>query len=640
VADKLNICEKAPSAAKAAVDFAGLTARLKPLPFKAKSWGWLAVLALLWALPLVAQIQYGNLNGTAAGQISTGYSGGYGNLETGTHSWDVGGTGTINGYYYNPQFLSFSAAPYYGRSQDNSDSQSITDASGYSGTLNLFNGSHFPGFVSFNQNWNSSGMFGLPGVAGLTTKGDGHGVNVGWSALLPNLPTLTLGFSDNSGSSSLLGSDSTSASTSRNFSAGSTYQIAGFYLNGGFNHVNTDANISGLLENGAAEASNDSSNNYRLGVSRALPFLHSSFSLGYGRSSYSGESDGSQESGTTDTVNANLSLGFPRLPVTVTANYNDNVFGAFQQQLINNGQAPVAGLASPESHSLTLAAITSYTLLPRLVLNGYVDHTEQYFNGQNFGLTQFGIGASYNFLHRIKGLTFSVGMVDNAMQEGNTRVGFIGNVDYHRAFGRWEIESFFRYDQDVETLLVIYSTSQLNYGASIKRDLGHGLHWVGIANATRSVFEQLSGDGSRAESFTTMLIAGRVSVSGYYSQSKGTSVLTASGLIPTPLPGQEISPSNLIVYNGTSEGGSARFNPTQHLGFTGSYSRSYGNTVGPLLLSNSSTTNYYGLATYQLRKMMFTSGFTKFRQDISSSGTPPGVVTSYYFGVTRWFKGF
>jgi hypothetical protein len=255
-------------------------------------------------------------------------------------------------------------------------------------------------------------------------------------------------------------------------------------------------------------------------------------------------------------------------------------------------------------------------------------------------LTQYGINANYNFLRRIKGLTVNGGVVDTADQQGNSRLGFIGNATYNHAFGRWQVGSFFRYDQDVQTLLVIYTTSTLSYGATVKRDLGHDLRWVGVVNATRSAFEQQAGDGSQSESFTSMLMWRRISVSGYYTESKGTSILTANGLVPTPVPGQLISPSNLVVYNAKGDGGSLRFNPTRTLGFNASYSKSEGTNINPLMASNNGTTDINALATYRLRKLLLTAGYTNFRQSISSSGTLPSVVTSYYFGVSRWFKGF
>jgi hypothetical protein len=609
-------------------------------------WGlkyrWLAAVGLLWVLcgGAAAQVAIGDLHATANGQLSSVYAGDFGNLESNGHSLGFAGTGTITGDYYNPNFLSFSLLPYYGRSQDNSDSQSITNASGYSGTLHLFAGSHFPGFVSANQTWNSSGTFGIPDTAGLTTKNNNHGLNVGWSELIPDLPTVSISYGDNSGKSSLLGSDTATNFTTHNFNVGSTYTLAGFYLNGGFIHLNNDTDINGL-ENGESESTNGSSNQYRLSAQRGIPYNNSRFSLGLNRSSYSSDDSlGGQSYGTTDNATANLNIRFPRLPVNFTATYSDNLLGSFEQQLISSGQAPIASIVSPESHSLSLEASTYYNVLPRLVVGGYAERTEQYYAGQNFGLTQLGLNVNYNFFKKLKGLLFNAGLVESANQQGNTRIGAIGNVSYDRYFGKWEIGAFVRYDQDVETLLVMYTTSSFNYGASIKHEMKHDMRWVGIFNSTKSAFEQVPGDGNHAESFTTMVISPRVTVSGNFTKSSGMSILTATGLVATPVPASMVSPDNSIVYNGSSYGGSFAVNPVKHMVVSTSWSRALSNTVSPLLLSNNGSTNYYGLATYQYRKLLFSAGCTKFNQSISSSSTLPSMLTSYSFGISRWFKGF
>jgi hypothetical protein len=609
-------------------------------------WGlkyrWLAAVGLLWVLcgGAAAQVAIGDLHATANGQLASVYAGDFGNLESNGHSLGFAGTGTITGDYYNPNFLSFSLLPYYGRSQDNSDSQSITNASGYSGTLHLFAGSHFPGFVSANQTWNSSGTFGIPDTAGLTTKNNNHGLNVGWSELIPDLPTVSISYGDNSGKSSLLGSDTATNFTTHNFNVGSTYTLAGFYLNGGFIHLNNDTDINGL-ENGESESTNGSSNQYRLSAQRGIPYNNSRFSLGLNRSSYSSDDSlGGQSYGTTDNATANLNIRFPRLPVNFTATYSDNLLGSFEQQLISSGEAPIASIVSPESHSLSLEASTYYNVLPRLVVGGYAERTEQYYAGQNFGLTQLGLNVNYNFFKKLKGLLFNAGLVESANQQGNTRIGAIGNVSYDRYFGKWEIGAFVRYDQDVETLLVMYTTSSFNYGASIKHEMKHDMRWVGIFNSTKSAFEQVPGDGNHAESFTTMVISPRVTVSGNFTKSSGMSILTATGLVATPVPASMLSPDNSIVYNGSSYGGSFAVNPVKHMVVSTSWSRALSNTVSPLLLSNNGSTNYYGLATYQYRKLLFSAGCTKFNQSISSSSTLPSMLTSYSFGISRWFKGF
>ncbi len=587
-----------------------------------------------------AQVAVGDLHATANGELSTLYTSNFGNFDADEHSLGLAGRGTISGDYYNPNFLSFSLLPYYGRSQDNSDLQSITDASGYNGNVDIFKGSHFPGFVNFNQTWNNSGTFGIPGVAGLTTTNNGHAVNLGWSVLLPDLPTLSFMFGDTSGKSSLLGSDASTTSTTRNFNIGSTYTLAGFYLNGAFIHLNTDTGISGL-EDGESETTNGSSNQFRLTAQRPVPYNNSNLSMGFTRSSYSVEDSlAGQNDGTTDNANANLNLRFPKLPVTLTAIYTDNLLGSFEEQLVSNGQAPVGSISSPESHSLSFEASTFYNVLPRLVVGGYVDRTEQYYAGQNFGLTQLGVNVNYSFLRKFKGLTVNAGIVDSASQDGNTGIGFIGNASYNRYVGKWEINTFALYNQDVQTLFVNYTTSTLNYGGSLKRQFSQNLRWIGVANIVRSMFEQTAGNSSHGESFSTMLIWRRASVSGTYTQSSGTSILTANGLVATPIPAQVISPGNSILFNGKSYGSSVSVYPVRNMSISTAWSKSLSNTVSPLLLSNNGATNYYGLATYQYRKLLFQAGVTKFTQSISSSGTLPSMLTSYSIGVSRWFKGF
>ena len=46
------------------------------------------------------------------------------------------------------------------------------------------------------------------------------------------------------------------------------------------------------------------------------------------------------------------------------------------------------------------------------------------------------------------------------------------------------------------------------------------------------------------------------------------------------------------------------------------------------------------MMTYRFRKLYFNAWVIQFRQSISSSGTAGSVVTSYYFGISRWFKAF
>ena len=129
------------------------------------------------------------------GDLETGYSGELSNQigTPSTHGLGIGGTANVAGSYYSPNFLSFNVQPYYTRAQSNADSASIFDNGGYTGTVSLFSGSHFPGSVSFSQIWDATGMYGIPGATGLTTKDSSRSFAVGWNEIVPGLP-IDLGF--------------------------------------------------------------------------------------------------------------------------------------------------------------------------------------------------------------------------------------------------------------------------------------------------------------------------------------------------------------------------------------------------------------------------------------------------------------
>ena len=130
-------------------------------------------------LPAVAQLNLGELSSTLDGNLSAGYAGDYGNQISSDHSMALGGSGTLSGFYYNPNFISFAVSPYLNQARDNSTYQSISNASGVDFSSTIFGGSHFPGSINFAKAYNSEGNFAIPGQASYTTHGDAttFGVN-------------------------------------------------------------------------------------------------------------------------------------------------------------------------------------------------------------------------------------------------------------------------------------------------------------------------------------------------------------------------------------------------------------------------------------------------------------------------------
>ena len=604
---------------------------------------------MFWALPAAAQVEFKGVTASMSGSVAAGYSGDLSGEGGGSdHGMVLGGAGALQGSFYNPNFISFSATPYYNRSQSNSDSQSIFDSSGYSGNINIFSGSRFPGNISFGQDYNTSGLYGIPGTTGLTTKDSNRSFGISWSELVPGLPSASVFFTRGSGSSSLLGSDAQNEVKQDSYGIRSGYRLAGWNLGASFIHQTVDSNTAGLLESGEsgeAETTNTSANSYGFNVGHKLP-LNGGFGLGVSRTDYSsgygGNTSGSSN-GTTDNAFANLNLQLWRFPITATAAYTDNLQGGFEELLLSNGGTEMQTNLSPESRSLLLNVSTAYHVMPDVTVNGYLSRQEMYLLGQSYGMTQVGANVNFSLGRRFKGLTATIGANDSADQQGNTGATLVANVNYTGNVGHWDFGANFGYDQNVQTMFAIYQTSSMSYGGNLHRRLANGLSWSLGGGGGRTAFEQVAGNGSQAETVNSSLSWHGYTVGADFSQSSGTSVLTPAGLVPVPAP---VVSNNLVVYSGQGYGFGFGGSPVRRLSFSVAYSQANSNTLGQSSTSNSvppnnnSTELTTGLLTYQYRKLYFNASVLQFRQSISASGTPPSRVTSYYFGISRWFKLF
>jgi hypothetical protein len=597
---------------------------------------WLA--GLWWvALPASAQTEMGDLNMALNGNLGVGYSGSMSNVGQSGHAENINGNGYLTGYYHNPNFVSFSAQPNYGRAQDNAESQGIFDGGGVSASANIFNGSHFPGTFSFSDTKNSTGIFGIPGVAGLVTDSSSHGVSVGWSALLPGWPTLTVGFSDGSGSSSVVGADEQSNSNNRMYTFHSSYQVAGFNFAGGITHQNVDTNMNGTSLTGNAESFNNDTTTYTVSAAHKLP-LHGYFSTYASRQDYNDSFSGGHNTGTTDSVSATVGF-YVKVPVTVSMVYTDDLFGSAQEFLTSQGQPFLETNISPKSSQFEVTAQSQYNWR-HFGVSGYINDVRQSVAGTSYNLTQFGGTVNYDFSKITHGLMVTAGVVDTADRDGNQRAALVGNATYMRALRRWLFTGTFSYDQSTTTIGVIYTTSNLGYSAGVKYRLAQHMNWSGAFSAGRTAFVAQPGSGMHNESFTSTFQWRRFNASGNYTKSSGTSVFTPTGLSPVPLPEPIIPVGGLTTYDATGKGGGFGFSPKRGLTFNGSYSRVDSNTFGGTGNSVNVSDQMDSRVAYQFRKVYFYMGYIRLRQTISATGTPPTSLTSYYFGLSRWFNFF
>ena len=564
----------------------------------------------------------------------------YGDVIASDHGLTFGLDGKLSGYYYNPNFISFTASPYYNQSRADSSYQSLTGASGINTTANFFSGSHFPGSVSYRYDRNSSGSFGLTGEPNFTTIGKGQGFGINWSALIPNLPTLSVGYSQGDGSGTIYGTSEETNSSTKLFNVRSGYQIAGFRLNGFFDRNSVNSKFPEFLS-GQQEAVQDSTgNDVGVGAQHSLP-LHGQFYANYNRSSADSNyfSDTGQSSNTSsytdDIVNAGASFHpTEKLSLNVIENYTSNLNGYLAQSLSSNGTAEPGVSLGSGAHSSTVGGGATYQFTNFLSASSQATYYDQEYFGKSYTGTY--LSGTVNYGKRLLDMfTFSGSVIDSSNGQGTNALGFIGNVNFFHRIKGWQTSGVFSYAQNVQSLLVTYTTSYYSYNANVHRRLPAGLQWTAAFNGTHSGLTNYQGTSSQSEGYSTSLGSRRFTVTGIYTHSTGISLLGAGGLVPiTGTPGV----NDFITFGGSSYGGGISVTPMRRLVIAASFNRAISNTLGQTI-SHNNTEIYNAQMQYHLRRIGLQAGYTRFTQGISAVGAPAN-TTSYFVGISRWFDFF
>lgn len=597
-----------------------------------------SVLLLLLALPAAGQVQLGAFNLTGNGTLSAGYTGDYGNQVASDHGVTFGGTGNLSGSFYNPNFLSFSVQPFLNQSRENSDFQSLTNASGVNASTSIFGGSNFPGTVSFSKNLNAQGNYNVPGVADFTSHGDSQVLSVSWSENVPKLPNVTVSFLDGTSNYSLYGSDGDLSSTFRSLILQSNYRVAGFTLNGGYRDTITDSQVPQILGSDA-ETMNSDTSTVSFGVSHALPF-HGSFSAGANRSDVSSDSDGGEYRSALDTVNSGMSFApATNLNFGVNLQYLDNLAASLDDAVVAAGGA--VGTAPQEgSHSLDLLGFVNY-IIPtlHLTVNGTDDRRDQVFAGESLQSNTYSGSVSYSnflmggFLNATAGVSrTSINTSDQSL------LGVNGMINYARSFKKWSASGMIRYAENMQTALIAYTTTGYGYSGTLTRQFARKSHWAASASGSRTTLNNDSGSGTFAQNYSTSLSVKWIGLSGSYSKSNGNSILTSSGLQPVSVLLPVLAPSSVILYGGHAYSAGIGINPIRGLTVNGSYSEAFTDTQGNSADTDNRARQLNGYMQYLFRKVYFTAGFTKMTQSFSSNGNTPAMVGTFYFGISRWFN--
>lgn len=599
--------------------------------------------ALLLAIPAAAQITLGEFSTNANGVISAGYNGSYGNDIGSDHSLSLGGSGTFSGFYYNPNFISFNASPYLNQSRDNSAYQSISNASGVNFDSSIFGGSHFPGAISYAKAYNSEGNFAIPGVANYTTHGDSQTFGVNWSELLPGLPSLSAGFQMGSSQYSIYGSNDNGTTNNRSFNLRSGYTLKGFNLSAYFSDGDSNSDIPQVLQNSTQSETATSSNRaYGFTVGHALP-LHGGFSGNVNSSEYNSEFLGNSSNGTVDTYTA--TAGFQptnKFHFSVSTNYSNNLSGTLYEAVVGAGGVAQAPDLGQGSHSLDLVASASYALLPNMQALAFADHREQSFLGESFTASSYGGGMTYG--RPLFGGSFNaaLSLTDNTVSTSSQNsLGLNGTVNYNRRFqDGWVVGVAFGYAQNVQTLLVTYTTSSYSYSGNVRRRFGK-FGWSAGGGVNKTLLTEVAGSTNSNESFFTSISYSRwLTANGNYSKSSGSAIETGAGLTPNPIPQPVVPIDDQILYGGTSYSFGLSSSPVRRMTIGASFAKANSNSNLQGITSTNDTKLFNVLIQYQFRKMYLTGGYSNLLQGFSASGLPPENVSSFYIGLTRWFNFF
>lgn len=595
-------------------------------------------------MPAAAQVQLGDLNMNMSGTVSGGYTADFGNLATSDHTFNGAGDATLAGSFYDPNFLSFKIQPFYNQSRANSDFQSLTSASGVTASSSIFGGSEFPGTVSYSRTYNGTGNFGIPDVANFTSHGDSQTFSVGWSELVPRLPTLSVGYQQGSNQYTLYGTSQDTASAFQSVTANSTYQLLGFNLNAAYHYTTTHLEVPQLFSGDQeASTSNSSGDSFSVGIGHRLPF-NGSFSASASRSEISEDSSAGPYNANLDTVSTGISFNpIPRLNIGANAQYTDNLTATLYQSFLASGA--IVGDTTPNysTHALDVTGYGNY-LVPALHMTFSVtdDHRDQAFAGTALqsdsytGTVTYANNILNGYLNAVAGITHTVVNPEN---EG--MLGFLGSLSYSRDVGRWKITGQGSYAENQQTFLIAYTTSSYGFSGTVARKIGRVSHWSATGGGTRSGLTNDAGSKTFSQYYSTAFSAKWLSASASFTRSDGNGILTANGVTATPVPLPVVAPGAVILYGGSSYSFGFGATPIRGLTLSASYAKALSNTsTAGLSSSNNNNQQLLARIQYLVRKIYFQAGYLKLSQGFSEIAGPMAMTSSVYVGLSRWFSFF
>jgi hypothetical protein len=605
---------------------------------------YLLALGAMLAAPAWAQVEVGqNTSLSLSGDLGFGYDGEYGNQTGSSHGTSLNGDAVLQGYYYNPKFVSFFVDPIYNRSQANSGQGSITDASSINVGVNIFSGSHFPGSISFGEGFDSSGIYGFGTTPGLTTtSGKSHSFGIGWAELIPGAPPLSVQYSQTASSNSIFATDQEDHTSTKSLNMFSNYKLAGWYLGGRFTNIRTHTELPSVITDEGSETGDTDATAFSANANHKLP-LRGSFGVGYTWSEFSGENNGTTLSGSNQMINATAAFApTQRLTSSFELDYNSSLTGEIEQQLVGVGAVNPQVNLGTSGYSIAMSNYDNVALTKSLSAGFSVGHIQQEVYGETVSATHFSAIVNYRFLKPLWGtVVLYAGVNDQANEGGNQGAGLVAGANFSKQWSNFQLSGSFGYSQDTQTVLADQTTSNYTYLANAQRRLSRRIRWMGTFSGFHTGLGELEGSSAHAENYGTNLVFKMYNVGADYSHTSGTALLTANGLVAPPGTISPTLPGNdYLLDTGSSYSFSFTANPIRKLTFSSSYTKTINDSQAQTLATNSASRVFLVFTTYQFRKMEFTSGYTNLNQFVSAAGIPEASYSNFYVGLQRWFKAF
>lgn len=610
----------------------------------AQHWlGAIATLVLLFsAVPLMGQIETGGNSLNLNGNVGLGYSGDYGNTQNSSHDLGLNGMAQLNGFYFNPNFLNYNVVTSYNRSEENSGNGSITDSTVIDASAGIFGGSHFPGFVSFSKSYDGTNNYGLVGIPGFTTSGDSTAFGVGWAVNYPNAPSLSAQYYVSDSSSSLFGTTDEYYSQARNFNMNSNYRWDGWNLTARFTDLHTANQFPEFLSNDETGQSDSHSDTFFTNASHKLPF-NGSLGIGYTWDHFDGDGNGVTTTGSNQTFDGTATFSpWIRLSSVIGAEYDTNLNGYVEQQLINAGSTNAQVNLGNSSHLFSLFNQENVQIWGGLSGAFNFNHIEEFVYGQSISSNHFSGILNFRYVKPFLGsFVFFGGVVDQSSDAGHQGTGMVAGVNFERTIDGYDLTANFSYDQDLQTVLANQLTSTYTLMAGSQHRFGRRLLWINHFNEYRTGFSAIQGSGNHTENFGTNLGYKGYGVGVSYGQSAGTALLAQNGFVPLPVTIAPVIPGNeYLLINGKSFGANVSVEPLRLWTFSASLTKGESTTSSSSLYSSNSTKIINAYTQYQLRKITISGGYTKVTQGISAISAFPVNYSSFYFGIQRWFHAF